>query len=97
MLRFKGVSLVLQAKKMFKILVKVVIPHLYRYEVSLTSQHMFKSLGKSSYGPLNIGTGMSEQILKTEVRLFRDSSISHSTSMFVTNQMIVKSVKVKSV
>ena len=40
---------------------------------------------------------MSEQILKTEVRLFRDSSISQSTSMFVANQMIVKSVKVKSV
>ena len=81
---------------MFKILVKVVtIPHLYRYEVSITSKHMFKSLGKSCYRSQNIGTGMSEQILETEVRLFRDSSISHSTSMFVANQMIVKSVKVK--
>ena len=30
-------------------------------------------------------------------RLFRDSSISHSTRMFLANQMIVKSVKVKSV
>ena len=40
---------------------------------------------------------MSEQILKTEVRLFRDSSISHSTSMFMANQMIAISVKVKSV
>ena len=58
---------------------------------------MFKSLGKSCYRSLDIGTGMSEQILKTEVRLFRDSSISHSISMFVANQMIVKSVKVKSV
>ena len=58
---------------------------------------LFKTLGKSCYRSLNIGTGMSEQILKTEVRLFRDSSISHSTSMFVANQMIVKSVKVKSV
>ena len=82
---------------MFKISVKVFIPHLYRYEVSLTSKYMFKSLGNSCYRSLNIGTGMSEQILKTEVRLFRDSSISHSTSMFVANQMIVKSVKVKSV
>ena len=36
---------------------------------------MFKSIGKSSYKSLNIGTGMSEQILKTKVRLFRDSSI----------------------
>ena len=97
MLYYKGVSLVLQAKKMFKILVKDVIPHLYRYEVSLTSQYMFKSLGKSCYMSLNIGTGMSEQTLKTEIRLFRDSSISHSTSMFVANQMVVKSVKVKSV
>ena len=40
-----------------------------------------------------MGTGMSEQILKTKVRLFRDSSITHSTSMFVANQMIVKSEK----
>ena len=79
---------------MFKILVKVVIPHLYRYKVSLTSKYMFKSLGKSCYRSLNIGTGISEQILKTKVRLFRVRSISHSTSMFVTNQMIiVKSVK----
>ena len=61
---------------MFKILVKGVIPHLYRYEVSLTSECMFKSLGRSCYKSLNIGTGMSEQVLKTEVRLFRDSSIS---------------------
>ena len=77
---------------MFKILVKVVIPQLFRYEVSLTGKYMFKS-----YWSLNIGTGMSEQILKTEVRLFRDSSISHSTSMFVANQMmIVKSAQVKS-
>ena len=75
---------------MFKPLVKVVIPHLYRYEVSLTNKYMFKSLGKGCYRSLNIGTGMSEQI-----RLFRDSSISHSTSMFVANQVIVKSVKVK--
>ena len=82
---------------MFKILVKVDIPNYYRYEVSLTSKYMFKSLGKSCYRSLNIGTGMSEQVLKTEVRLYRDSSISHSTSMFVANQMIVKSVKVKSV
>ena len=82
---------------MFKILVKGVIPHLYRYEVSLTRQYMFKSLDKSCYRSLNIGTGMSEQILKTKVRLFRDSSISHFTSMFVANQIIVKSVKVKSV
>ena len=59
---------------MFKILVKGVVPHLYRYEVSLTSHNMFKSLGKSWYRSLNIETGMSEQILKTEVRLFRDSS-----------------------
>ena len=61
------------------------------------SKCMFKSLSKSCYRSLNIGTGMSEQILKTEVRLFRDSSISHFTSMFVANQMIVRSVKVKSV
>ena len=53
---------------MFKILVKGVIPHKYRYEVSLTSQYMFKSLGKSRYRSLNIGTGMSEQILKAEIR-----------------------------
>ena len=82
---------------MFKILVIGVIPHLYRYGVSLTSKYMFKSLGKNCFRSLNIGTGMSEQILKTEVRLFRDSNISHSTSMFVANQMIVKSVKVQSV
>ena len=37
---------------MFKILVKVVIPHLYRYEISLTSQYMFKSFGKSCCGSL---------------------------------------------
>ena len=29
---------------------------------------------------------MSEQIVKTEARLFRNSSISHSTSMCVANQ-----------
>ena len=82
---------------MFKILVKVVIPHSYRYEFSLTSQYMFKDLGKSCYRLLNIGTGMPEQILKTEVRLFKDSSISHSASMFEANQVAVKLVKVKSV
>ena len=81
---------------MFKILRKCVIPHLYRYEVSLTNKYMFKDLGKSCYRSLNIGTGMPEPILKTEVRLFKDSSISHSTNMFVANQMAVKSVKVKS-
>ena len=64
MLYYKGVSLVLQAK-MFKILVKVVKPHLYRYEVSLTSKYMFKNLSKSCYRSLSIGTGMLEQILKT--------------------------------
>ena len=67
---------------MFKILVKVVIPHLYKYEVSLTSKHIFKSLGKICYRSLSIGIGMSEQILKTEVRLFRGSSISHSIPVF---------------
>ena len=81
---------------MFKILRKCVIPHLFRYEVSLTSKYMFKDLGKSCYRSLNIGIGMPEPILKTEVRLFKDSSISHSTNMFVANQMAVKSVKVKS-
>ena len=80
---------------MFKILVKIVIPHLHRYELTLTDKYMFKNLGKSCYRSLNIGTGMPEQILKTEVKLFKDSSISHSTSMFVANQMAVKSVKVK--
>ena len=78
MLCYKGVGLVLQAKrcsiycivlffvhgittftkilkKMFKILVKVVIPHLYRYGVSLTSIYMFNSLDKSCYRSLNIG------------------------------------------
>ena len=67
---------------MFKILVKVVIPHLYRYDLSLTSKYMFESLGKSCYRSLNFGAGMPEQILKTEVRLFKDSSISHSTSKY---------------
>ena len=81
---------------MFKILVKVVIPNLYRYEVSLTSKYMFKDLGNSCYRSLNIGTGMPEQILKTEVRLFKDSSSSHSASMFVANQVAVKLVEVKS-
>ena len=81
---------------MFKILVKAVIPHLYKYEDSLTSKYMFKNLGKSCYRSINIGTRMPEQILKTEVRLFKGSNISHSTSMFVANQMAVKSVKVKS-
>ena len=52
---------------------------------------MFKSLGKNCYRSLNIGSGMSEQILKTEIRLFRDSSISNSTSMFVAIQMISES------
>ena len=79
---------------MSKILVKVVIPHLYRYEVSLTSKYMFKNLGKSCYRSLNIETGMPEQILKTEVKLFKDSSISHSTSMFVANQKAGKSVSI---
>ena len=65
--------------------------------MSLTSKYMFKSLGKSWYRLLNIGTGMSEQILKREVRLFKDGSSSHSISMFVSNQLIVKSVKVESV
>ena len=74
-----------------KILVKVVTPHLYRYEVSLTSKYIFTNLGKSCYRSLNIGTGMPEQTLKTEVKLFKDSSISHSTSMFVANQMAGKS------
>ena len=36
---------------------------------------------------------MSEQIVLIQVRLFRDSSISHSTSTFVANQLIVKSLK----
>ena len=78
---------------MLKILVKVVIPHLYRYEVSLTSKYNVKNLGKSCYRSLNIGTGMPEQILKTEVKMFKDRGISHSTSMFVAYQMAVKSVK----
>ena len=33
---------------------------------------------------------MPEQILKTEVRLFRDNSITHFTSIFVANQIIVR-------
>ena len=39
---------------MFKILVKGVIPHLYMYEISLTSKYMFKSLGKSYYRDRNV-------------------------------------------
>ena len=47
---------------MFTILVTVVIPHLYRYEVRLTNKYMFKSLGKRCYRSRNIGTGMLDQI-----------------------------------
>ena len=97
MLYYKGVSLVLQAKNVQNLSKSCNTSLIYRYEVSLTSKYMFKSLGKGCYRSLNIGTGMPEQILKTEVRLFKDSSISHFTSMFVANQKAVKSVKVKSV
>ena len=82
-------SLVLQAKKNVQNLSKSCYTSLIQVLVSLISKYMFKNLGKSCYRSLNIGTGMPGQILKTEVRLFKDSSISHSTSMFVANQMAV--------
>ena len=46
---------------------------------------MLKIVGKRCITSLNIGTGMSEQILQIQVRLFRDSSISHFASTFVAN------------
>ena len=70
---------------MFKILGKIVIPHIYRYEFSPTSKNMFKSLGKTCYTSLNIETGMSEQILKTKVRLFRDSILNLPACLWQIN------------
>ena len=54
---------------------------------------MFQIVGKRCNTSLNIGTGRSEQILYSQVRLFRDSSISHSASTFVANKLVVKSLK----
>ena len=49
---------------------------------------MFKIVGKRCNTSGNFGTGMLDQ-----VRLFRDSSISYSASIFVANWLKVKSLK----